>query len=207
MHNDPWSNARVPDSGDACDLWDYFRNMAADMAPELEPYFTTTAARDTALANWVAAGNTTRDGLRCWVQGVGAQRYQSGAWVTSASSGLLSLVTGWAPQSGYHTPTWYLSADGWVTLSGAVQRTGSTFALGTGTTFQFANIPTQIQPSATASPGTGWVVVGAGTTNYPCRIHVTNGSSFISVVGMDSGTGNITSGVGIVDFDGVRYHI
>ena len=207
MHNDPWSGARVPDSGDACDLWDYFRNMAADMAPELEPYFSTTAARDTALTNWVNAGNTTRDGLRCYVQGVGAQRYLSGTWVSAATSGLLTLTSGWGPYPLYHGPYWYLDSDGWVTLSGVVERTGATFSLGTTSQFQFATLPAALAPAASVAP---LCYVGLGSSpigTFPARLYVPPGSTALSVWGMDSGSGTMTSGQGYISLDGVRFHV
>lgn len=132
-------------------------------------------------------------------------------WLSTASplQGLLSLVGGWEAYPGYHGPTWYLASDGWATLSGMVRRTGSDFALGSGDAYQFANLPPALTPSATVSPSTGWVGVGTGATlqSFPCRIHVPVASNFISVVGMDSGTGVLAQNKGLVNIDGVRWHI
>ena len=65
MHTDPLSAARIPDSNDSANVAQYFDNAVRDLSPLGNLVFTTTTARDTAFSNWVAAGNTMREGLRC----------------------------------------------------------------------------------------------------------------------------------------------
>jgi hypothetical protein len=208
LHNDPWSNARVPDSGDACDIWDYFRNMAADMAPEVEPYFLTTTARDTALTNWVAAGNTTRDGLRCYVQGVGAMRYLSGAWKAGAQKAAISYASGWATYSGtaYYQPFANLGNDDQVVLRGTTMRTGANVALTTGALVTIGTLPSIVTPTAGAG-GICMVGLGSGPDLYPARWYVAAGSTALQVIGIATGVGTFVSNTGFVSLDGISWFL
>jgi hypothetical protein len=76
---DPLTGARFPTTGDAAAIAQYIQNLANDLSPISLPSFATNSARDVAYSNWVAAGNTMRDGLKCVVNGV-PQRRINGAW-------------------------------------------------------------------------------------------------------------------------------
>lgn len=78
-HTDPLSGARIPDSTDDTNLASHFQKLGGDLSTITGGIFTTTAARDSAFTNWVAAGNTMKDGLTCRVGGY-TQVYRSGQW-------------------------------------------------------------------------------------------------------------------------------
>lgn len=78
-HTDPISGARYPDTTDDTNLSAYFQHLAADLSKVAGGIFATNAARDSAFANWTAAGNTMVDGLQCRVGGY-PQVYRSGVW-------------------------------------------------------------------------------------------------------------------------------
>lgn len=82
MPTDPLTGSRYPASSDSPNIAQYIQNAVYDLADNTIPRFATTAARDSAFAAWVSAGNSMTDGLHCWVSAVGDQVYLSGAWVT-----------------------------------------------------------------------------------------------------------------------------
>jgi hypothetical protein len=210
LHNDPWSAARVPDSGDACDIWDYFRNAVGDLSPLAEPYFTTTAARDTALTAWVAAGNTIRDGqMRCYVQGVGAQRYVSGGWVSGVTKGSLTPTSGWGSGYGnYYAPGYHLTSDGKVTLRGMVQRTGANIVFNgtSGSPTTFLTLPAAIKPASDIAPE-AYFGSAASVQTVAARLYCAGGTTALQVTPMDPGTYTVYTTAGFVNLDGVSWYL
>lgn len=81
MPNDPLTGARYPSSGAAPNVNTDIQNAVNDLSPDTIPYFSSTTARDTAFTNWVNAGHTLRDGLHCYVQGVGRMVRLGSLWV------------------------------------------------------------------------------------------------------------------------------
>lgn len=67
MPNTPLTNSRIPDLTYAADLAQIVSNAIRDIEDNTTPAFATIAARDAAFASWVSAGNTMRNGLRCFV--------------------------------------------------------------------------------------------------------------------------------------------
>lgn len=65
MANDPWTGARLGVNTDSPLGGQFFAEAVNELGVWTEPTFATAAARDTALANWVANGNTAKDGMRC----------------------------------------------------------------------------------------------------------------------------------------------
>lgn len=118
----------------------------------------------------------------------------------------LAINAGWAVLPNYHTPAYTLSSQGWYTLSGGLLRTGSSFALGAGTPFAIATLPSA--PVSTISP-ICYVGLGTGSPaqTYPARLYCAAGSTTLNVVGMDSGSGTIAQNLGYVNFDGVTFRI
>lgn len=214
MPTDPLTASRYPASSAAPNVPQDIQNAVSDLSINTCPRFASTTARDSAYTAYTNAGGTLANGRSCWTDDAGYWDRIGGVWVARVArsdvfgtSGNLSLLAGWAVFSAYHTPAWYLSAQGLVTLSGAVVRTGADVALGTGTQLQFANIPPAIQPVVTSSPGGAYVGVNAPVVSYPARIWASNTSNFLSVIGMDSGTGTIKQNSGGVFFDGVSWHL
>jgi hypothetical protein len=211
LHNLPLTGASYPDASDSPNIAQYIQNLGLGLEDNTIPRFATTAARDAGYAAYTAAtGVAIANGMTCWTDDSGYWDRVGGAWVSRISksyvdgqSGTLTIIGGWSAMAGYETPGWTLSSAGIVTLSGAVERTGSTFALGTGSLFQFATLATATIPSATVSP-ISWALLSTGT--YPVRVHC-DGTSALSVVGMNSGSGSFNSGSGFVNLDGVRWHI
>lgn len=57
--------------------------VVTQFAPLVTPRFSSVSARDAAFQSWVTAGNAMRDGLQCFVSGVGHQLFTSAhGWVT-----------------------------------------------------------------------------------------------------------------------------
>lgn len=80
MLTEPLTGARKPEETDGPLGGLQISNLADDLAPDTIPYFTTASARDTAFSNWVSAGHSMRNGLHCYVSGIGDQVYVSGSW-------------------------------------------------------------------------------------------------------------------------------
>jgi hypothetical protein len=57
-------------------------NAIFDLEDNGIPFFTSTSARDTAYAAWVAAGGVMRNGLYCHVNSIGLQVYEASTWRT-----------------------------------------------------------------------------------------------------------------------------
>lgn len=82
MANDPWTGARLGAMSDAPLGGQYLAEAVYELGPWTEPTFSSATARDSALSNWIAAGNVAKDGMRCrtasdkqsWV-------YVGGQWV------------------------------------------------------------------------------------------------------------------------------
>lgn len=81
MDTEPLTGARKPEQSDGPLGGLQISHAVDDLAPLTDPYFATTSARDTAFSNWVAAGHTMRDGLHCYVSGIGDLVYQGGQWL------------------------------------------------------------------------------------------------------------------------------
>lgn len=91
MQNEPLTNARYPDNGDAADVALYIEQAVKDLADNTIPNFTSTAQRDSKFSDWVAQGNTMRNGLHCWV-GTTRYVYISGAWVADPTGSQVRAV-------------------------------------------------------------------------------------------------------------------
>lgn len=79
IHNDPLTAARYPDDNEPPSIATFIQNGVNDLSPLTIPTFSSTAARDTAYANWVAAGHAMRNGLMCTVGGQ-LYLYAASAW-------------------------------------------------------------------------------------------------------------------------------
>ena len=67
MPTDPLTGSRYPSSSAAPNVAADIQNAVMDLADNTIPRFSTTAARDTAYANWVTAGGVMASGLTCAV--------------------------------------------------------------------------------------------------------------------------------------------
>jgi hypothetical protein len=92
VQNEPRTGARKPEQTDGPLGGRQISNAIDDLAPYTVPYYATTAARDSAHADWVTAGGTMRDGLPAAVSGIGLMEYQSGAWKTVATTANISAL-------------------------------------------------------------------------------------------------------------------
>lgn len=79
MPTDPLTGSRYPASSAAPNVNGDIQNAVMDLADNTIPRFTTTAARDTAYANWVTAGGTMANGLVCAVSNM-LYMYDTSAW-------------------------------------------------------------------------------------------------------------------------------
>jgi len=78
---DPLTSSRYPAGSDSPNIAQYIQNAVVDLADNtVTGPFATTTARDAAFTAWTAMGNSMRDGLECYVTGVGKQVYRNGAW-------------------------------------------------------------------------------------------------------------------------------
>lgn len=69
MATDPRTSSRYPVSTDVPNVAQFIQNAVNDLSDTTVPRYTSSAARDTAHTNWVAAGNTMDNGLMCTVSG------------------------------------------------------------------------------------------------------------------------------------------
>jgi hypothetical protein len=76
---DPLTASRYPAATNAPNVPQDIQNAVFDLADNTIPFFSSTAARDTAYTNWVAAGGVMRNGLVCYVNGVGLMEYRATA--------------------------------------------------------------------------------------------------------------------------------
>lgn len=118
-HTTPLTATRVPDSSDSPNLSTYFSNMAVDLEKNAIPRFGSTASRDTAFSNWVAAGNSMVDGLKCFVTGTGEQTYLGGAWRTGwlDNNSWTSFGVNSPLSVGATFGCWYRVRNGWCHLT------------------------------------------------------------------------------------------
>jgi len=80
---DPLTSSRYPSASAAPNVAQDIQNVVTDLSDNtFAGPFTNETARDAAFNAWVAAGNTMRGGLHCYVNGVGDQVYLSGSWWT-----------------------------------------------------------------------------------------------------------------------------
>lgn len=95
MSNDPWTGARVGTNQDAPLGGSQQAETVWELGKTTIPHFDTSAARDAALAAWVAAddNNTATDGMKCTVKGLGLQILRGGVWYPVTST-LYRHVTG-----------------------------------------------------------------------------------------------------------------
>lgn len=89
MQTEPLTGARKPAQSDGPLGGLQISNAVDDLAPVTVPYFATASARDTAFANWVAAGHAMRDGLHCYVSSIGDLVYQGGVWLPAQRLGMV----------------------------------------------------------------------------------------------------------------------
>lgn len=82
MATSPLTASRYPQSTASPNVSQDIQNAVTDLEDNTIPYFATSGARDTAFTNWVAAGNSMRDGLYCHVQGTGLMQYVGTTWVS-----------------------------------------------------------------------------------------------------------------------------
>lgn len=83
MPTDPLTGSRYPASSASPNVAQDIQNAVYDLADNtVTGPHASTAARDSAYAAWVSAGNAMREGLFCYVTGVGLQEYYGGAWST-----------------------------------------------------------------------------------------------------------------------------
>ena len=155
MHTDPLTGARYPDSSDAPNISQYIQNAVNDLSSKTIPYFGSTASRDTAFSNWTGAGNSMRDGLKCYVQGTGEQTYMGGSWTTGwlSDGGWVN----WTPNSPLTVGSFgckYRIRNGWCTIMFDINYSG-TYA-------QFFNIGSGLPGPTTSVPFAG-VWYGATT--------------------------------------------
>lgn len=101
MPTTPLTASRYPAATNAPNVPQDFQNLGFDLEDNCIGFFTSTSARDTAFTNWVAAGGVMRNGLYCYVNGVGRMEYRATA------------PTGWRAQ---------------VTQSGIVSGTATNFS-------------------------------------------------------------------------------
>lgn len=81
MPTDPLTGSRYPDSSYSAAIWTWIEQAVKDLSDNTNTVYATTAARDTAFAAWVAAGNTMRDGLEAWCNDTGKWLRANNAWV------------------------------------------------------------------------------------------------------------------------------
>lgn len=80
---EPLTGARIPTDSDGPLGGSQIARAIQDIADETLPRYTTSGARDTAYANWVAAGHTMYQGLHCVVNGR-LNRFNGSSWETVA---------------------------------------------------------------------------------------------------------------------------
>lgn len=93
MPTSPLVSARYPASSSAPNVNQDIQNAVYDLEDNLlAGPFATTTARDSAFSSWTALGNTLRDGLHCWVTGIGEMIYLSGAWTPKRQAGVFDAT-------------------------------------------------------------------------------------------------------------------
>lgn len=80
MPTSPLTGSRFPDSTYTPAIWTWIEQAVRDIEDNTSPYYATATARDNAYAAWVAQGNAMRNGLECYVNGVGKMIYENDAW-------------------------------------------------------------------------------------------------------------------------------
>lgn len=113
MPNETLTGARYPAGSDSPNIAQYIQNAVADLADNTIPDFTTTTARDSAYASWVASGNSMRTGLVCAVGNAGHYEYVNGSWLpfrgaiaaTSETTTVATTGTAEARMAGGHNVT------------------------------------------------------------------------------------------------------
>ena len=112
MPNTPLSGIPYPGPNDGPNGPQQIQNAVAKIDSLVTPQFATAAARDSAYAAWVAAGNTKREGLRCYVNAQTSPLlpgremvYRANAWRGIYSFFVPSLpLTVWSTPVGDNTP-------------------------------------------------------------------------------------------------------
>lgn len=218
---DPLTGARLGDDNDAPTGGTFLARVVTDLRTMVNPRFPTVAARDTAYNTFIVGGGALKNGMTCWTDDAGQWDRIAGAWklrvavdpntatrsYADGTQGDLSLIGGWTVFPGYHTPAWYRSSSGLVTLSGMVLRTAGSFALGTGASgFQFATLDPSIVSVSTVSPLCYTAFTSAAST-YPARLYAAANSNILQITGMDSGSGTIQQNVSFINLDGVGWHV
>jgi hypothetical protein len=105
IHNDPLSGARYPDLANATNPPQDIQNAVNDLSGVAVNRYTSTTARDTAYANWVAAGHTMVDGLECNVAGT-HYIYRASVWRPIKSSAPLAATTNSVTRSDAIADSW-----------------------------------------------------------------------------------------------------
>lgn len=119
----------------------------------------------------------------------------------------LTLYSGYTSfGTGYTAPSYRVSA-GIVHLRGMVRRSGADLAVGLGIRRAFAAAPAAIRTALAVSP-LAYAAFGAGQESYPVRVHYAGaGGGDLDIIGMNSGTGTLTSGTGFINLDGVSWFL
>lgn len=151
MATEPLTGSRIPDLSFAPDI-SQLGVAVRDLADNTLPHFTSTAARDSAYAAWVASGYAMRDGLYCTV-GTKLWCYlnASSAWVEMGDAGAWDT---W-------TPAWNVAlSPGFI---GAGSLTGHIHKMGRAVIFNM-----NLTFSGTTTGGRGiWTFSGLPFTSAP----------------------------------------
>lgn len=152
QHTNPWSSARYPDLAESTNLPPFFENIVDDYAPSSCPIFTSTSTRNTAFANWLAAGNTAKSGMRCFTQADGRYwRYNTGtsSWLYAGGNPPpITAMTGFTAQWNTHPSAgagFYTDASGLIHGVGTVQ---NVFTFTPDGSQLIATLPAAFRPAA-----------------------------------------------------------
>jgi hypothetical protein len=97
LPTDPLTGSRYPALGDAPNGPQAVQNAVTDLSDNCIGYFTSTTARNSGFATWVAGGGVMREGLYCHVNGIGMMTYTGTSW--RVLTGLHALLHGSTTQS------------------------------------------------------------------------------------------------------------
>ena len=207
MANDPWTGARLgantdnPQNGGG-----YFAEAINEIGKWTVPTFATSSARDAALTNWKANGNTAVDGMRCrtandkqeWVLIGGTWTWPKGAQGQLCRADFSDVNS---PTPLQASPAVALSAftvvyNGVVPAGRHIQVTFTTNfssdAAGTvyGFVLGFGGSQHRVFTPPTPSGGTGAATTLTGSYVYDTTVGITNPTAGISAAGRFSGSGN-----------------
>lgn len=203
MANDLWTGARLGTNDDAPLGGSYLAEIVTELAAEVCPSFANAAARDTALTNWVAAGNTATTGMRAYT--ANDKRY----WRLDAlpstwayAGGAPPPITAVTVASGYvagsnFAPGCYKDASGLVSVVGGVVNGGSYTPSGN----NMMTLPVGFWPQRDiAVPvmlAAGWAIGGVYASDGSVRINVgpSIGSSTLHTVNFSFHPGFVGGGL------------